>query len=583
MANANKSINICRAMIVVLVLIYQIRIVLDVTETAVSSVANNDIIQTTHSIIQGEDFHLQKRPKIQKVALVKLKEIGNDIDIATVADADADADADTDVNSSKSKSKSNNDNNSLALEVESIHHIPDQRQVIVNLQQIKCRDPILFGRLSGAYVTLIDWEAKTTSTTTIDTTLHDAEHDDDDDDDDDDDTNHAHNQTTAAISTMLVGTYSLPSPGKYFIEVIGLFCNGPQWNATFQNDCMEDPTTHRLTEDTAFIDVVNVTDGTGDVDANADGNSGLDIDGHHGYWKRFDNYSNNDNNSDKNETTTTPLLTRYQPQQCRTEEDLQSDRCQVAMSLEQFAPYEFISTNDNTSESRIQSQLTKLQGEGDGDNDNDNDGKGKSKSPMLLCFIGLSHAREMSREVNLWLSKWNATSIVQSINIDAQFPRLVNPNTIQSKGCNASIIATGQWSAGRKPPGGRYRGLPPTTFDDYQTEVRDMILRLTAPESELKLDDSHKIYLRSIHYNALGDVKTTCPPEDWRSPPVIDTYNEIIKNLSSSMNISFIDTNFIVGPLWDISADFCHYRLDKVASAEALYMLGRLLLPSTES
>ena len=99
-----------------------------------------------------------------------------------------------------------------------------------------------------------------------------------------------------------------------------------------------------------------------------------------------------------------------------------------------------------------------------------------------------------------------------------------------------------------------------------------MILHLTAPESELKLDDSHKVYLRSIHYNVVGYVKTICPPENWRSPPVIDTYNEIINNLPSSTNISFIDTNFIVGPLWDISADFCHYRLDKVAS-----------LPSTES
>mmetsp|Transcript_18236 Transcript_18236/g.27690 ORF Transcript_18236/g.27690 Transcript_18236/m.27690 type:complete len:157 (+) Transcript_18236:2822-3292(+) len=147
------------------------------------------------------------------------------------------------------------------------------------------------------------------------------------------------------------------------------------------------------------------------------------------------------------------------------------------MSVEQFAPYQFITTNNN-SESRIQSQLAKLQG--GSDSDGDSSSEGKPKSPLLLCFIGLSHAREMNREVNLWLNKWNATSIVKSINIDAQFPRLVNRNTIQSKRCNASIIAAGQWSAGRKPPGGRYRGLPPTTFDDYQTEVRDMILSLTA-------------------------------------------------------------------------------------------------------
>jgi len=150
------------------------------------------------------------------------------------------------------------------------------------------------------------------------------------------------------------------------------------------------------------------------------------------------------------------------------------------MSVEQFAPYQFITTNNN-SESRIQSQLAKLQG--GSDSDGDSSSEGTPKSPLLLCFIDLSHAREMNREVNLWLNKWNATSIVKSINIDAQFPRLVNRNTIQSKRCNASIIAAGQWSAGRKPPARwKIQGSPPVPriFDDYQTEVRDMILSLTA-------------------------------------------------------------------------------------------------------
>mmetsp|Transcript_33711 Transcript_33711/g.81504 ORF Transcript_33711/g.81504 Transcript_33711/m.81504 type:complete len:392 (-) Transcript_33711:16-1191(-) len=385
---------------------------------------------------------------------------------------------------------------------------------------------------------------------------------------------------------------------------------------------MEDPTTHRLTDDTAFIEVIDTTNGNGNGNANANENAARDrnMAGQYGYWKWYGidndndsgNGNENDNNNDKknedykNETTTAvaaaPLLTRYQPQQCRTEVDLESDRCQVAMSREQFAPYQFITTDDNNninnnmsinnSESRIQSHLAKLKRE---------EQPNSTTPPMLLCFIGLSHAREMSREVNLWLNKWNADAnnanadadadtqqqsiVVKSINIDAQFPRLVNPKSIQTKGCNATVIAAGQWSAGRKPAGGRYRGLPPTTFDDYQTEMKEMILKLNDhfddddDDDEDRSSHKHKIYLRSIHYNALGDVKTTCPPEDWRSPPVIDTYNEIIKNLSSSMNISFIDTNFIVGPLWDISEDFCHYRLDKVASAEALYMLERLLLP----
>lgn len=432
----------------------------------------------------------------------------------------------------------NNDNNinsQLALEVESIHHIQAKRQIIVNLRQEgicrRCRDPKLLGRLSGPYVTLIKWETETTTYTN--TTLCD------------DDNNQM-------LAQSLVGTYSLPSSGKYFIEVISLFCNGPQWNASFQNVCMEDPTSHRLTEDTAFIDVINVT-------VSALGGNYL-----YGYWKR----SNNETTSSTKTAIPTPLLTRYQPQQCRSRVELDSDRCQATMSRERFDPYQFqfIANNNNKDDmdSRIQSQLLAQQQQQQGE---------EPLPPMLLCFIGLSHAREMSHEVKLWLEKWNVTSVVQSISIDAQFPRFVNIHQMQRYGCNVTVIAAGQWSAGRKPPGGRFRGMPPTTFDEYEFEVRDMILRLSSLSSS-----SNKIYLRSIHYNALGDVKTSCPPQDWRSPPVIDTYNDIIRNLSSSMNISYIDTNFIVGPLWDISEDFCHYRLDKVASAEALYMLSRMLL-----
>ena len=43
------------------------------------------------------------------------------------------------------------------------------------------------------------------------------------------------------------------------------------------------------------------------------------------------------------------------------------------------------------------------------------------------------------------------------------------------------------------------------------------------------------------------------------------------------MNVPFIDTDFIIGPMWDSAGDFCHYRDDKVVKAEALYVLGNLV------
>ena len=194
---------------------------------------------------------------------------------------------------------------------------------------------------------------------------------------------------------------------------------------------------------------------------------------------------------------------------------------------------------------------------------------------ILLCFVGLSHAREMAAAVNLWLQKLN-TSNIKAVSVDAQFPRFVNRQFIQNniigRKCTRTVIAAGQWSVGRIPPGSKYARLPPTQFpqSQYRDEIHNMIV-------DLQASDANGIFLRSIHYNSLGDVKLTCPPQDWRHPAVIDQLNMIIKNLTQSMGVQFIDTSQIIGPMWDAAGDFCHYRNDDISSSEALYMLGRLL------
>jgi len=421
----------------------------------------------------------------------------------------------------------------LALEVESVSHIPEECKVVVDFRKNnsrKCRNPRIFGRISGPYVALIEWEDKLTATEESNPTAGNT-------------TVSGNNATTTDIPMVhqMVGRYSVPSRGRYFIEVIGLFCNGPQWNQSFQKTCMEDPTRHRITQDTAFISVTTV--------------SSLSSELAFGHWKwspptinqtKLSNLTDHDNEDPRNQP---PLLTRYQPQNCRTSLDLKTDRCRIPMSLDRFTPYQF---DDNDAAGRVRSQLSQW-----------------GNKTVLLCFVGLSHSRELAREVGLWLSEWNATNI-QAISMDAQFPRLVNPRRIASRRCTATVVASGQWSAGLKPSGGKYRGMGPTGFPEYEDEVMNMVARL----KKRKLTN---LFLRSIHYNALGDIKTTCPPQDWRSPPVIDAYNDILVDLTTSRKVPFIDTNFIVGPMWDISADLCHYKNDRVARAEALYVLSRIL------
>ena len=560
--------------------------------------------------IRNNNSNNNMTAKVEAETIATTKTVVTVQSVPLAAANDHDDDADTAASSTQSSL--------LASEVESIQNFPFEKRIIVRFfNKRSCRNPRIFGRLSGQYLALVEWEYEYTYTADSNSTLITA-------------TNK--NKTTASenhsttgggggdlVVDRIVGHYSVPSGGRYFLEVIGLFCNwinddaggnsdGNSDNSdddgNFKDVCMEDPTKHRIThETTAFIDVLGndggdssttTTNGSSSSSsaaaaaaaASKENKSTKEEKGEitaaaapYGYWEFNSNSSN---------IQQPPLLlTRYQPQNCRKENELQQDRCSSAMSLDRFDPYRFVYSNNNDGD------------EAEADTDDDEQASSSSssmsravrsklieqlqqnhhQSSLRFCFIGLSHAREMSREVNAWLQsdelglKLNqniSSSTVTAINIDAQFPRSVNPKQILKKKCTSAVIAAGQWSAGRKPPGGRYRGLPPTNFRDYETEVRSMIERL-------QLQATTNFHLRSIHYNALGDVKTTCPPQDWRSPTVIDGYNKILVNLTSQMNVSFIDTNFIVGPLWDISKDFCHYRFDKVAKAEALYVLWKML------
>lgn len=66
-----------------------------------------------------------------------------------------------------------------------------------------------------------------------------------------------------------------------------------------------------------------------------------------------------------------------------------------------------------------------------------------------------------------------------------------------------------------------------------------------------------------------------CPPTDWRSPNVIDMYNQITKRLSTRFGFPFIDTNNIVGVLWDSAEDWCHIK-GAASEAETTYILDKI-------
>ena len=226
-------------------------------------------------------------------------------------------------------------------------HLRDEQRI--------CSNPRFFGRLSGPYITAIQWEqesSSSTSTTTKSTTDIIG-----------------NNMLTNVSSTttmmpmampvsikQITGHYSVPSPGRYFIEVISLLCNDLSFETNFKKVCLEDPTSHRITNSTAFIDVVATTAAAAAELVAHQHNIKKDSPPL-GHWK----WSLPD-------VPEEALFTRYQPIGCGLQDV--SPRCQVPMSRARFSPYEFVYNNNNNN--------------GNNDSNNEDSNSEKSSSPKRI-------------------------------------------------------------------------------------------------------------------------------------------------------------------------------------------------------
>jgi hypothetical protein len=96
-----------------------------------------------------------------------------------------------------------------------------------------------------------------------------------------------------------------------------------------------------------------------------------------------------------------------------------------------------------------------------------------------------------------------------------------------------------------------------------------------------------RVLLRSAHPNALGNEHSQCPPKDFRSLPNADVATSILKEIaegfSSEANnnnetpiVSFVDTGFLIDPVWDSSVDWSHYRWE-AGEMETKFILSEIL------
>ncbi|CAB9524675.1 expressed unknown protein [Seminavis robusta] len=488
----------------------------------------------------------------------------------------------------------------------SIHHTPLHSKIVVTFApNARCPRPYLIGRLSGpALLMITNWTFKPEQIPLDDphSCVQMPSH-----------TGGATNILTNCVTTM-EGTYQLPpkqqqqqqqqQPGStFFIEVVGLFCqdvyyqlrqhqkqnttqqfakwisDDPQAKSLMQYSvtafCPENSRHHRLTQDHATITIANNITATTTTTTTIS-NTPL------GFWTG---------------TSPLPLHTRWQSTKCffdRREGQSISPSCYEQVNTERYKPYSF---EWNTNKHTQQQQKTTLPLELSAAFQQLPQQR-QSSSKEVICFVGASHSGDYYKSaVGLGFKPMgyapfygknemkNLAKKRKTINphnlgagmVGASYPANVTPHLLQTEGveqqgCNRFVIANGQW------PGSFDHGHPDSLWKYYK-DVKKMIASLQHWIVDQDHDDV-RFYLRSIHYNPLGNPIQSCPPTDWRNPMVIDGYNAVLKQVAQEMHVPFLDTNrWISGPLWDSAPDWCHLS-EWVQEVETVFVATSILLPS---
>lgn len=391
----------------------------------------------------------------------------------------------------------------LQFEVDRIIHSPHEAKITVTFKDSndrKCLKPRIMGRLSGQYLTIIQWNdenMKMTQEADAYVTRQDA----------------------------ITGYYKVPSPGRYFIEILGLHCNDFPFDAQFGNICLEDTAHNHLTAKNSFIDVTVTTANATELNfpaTNAINKNPL------GHWKWSDESA-----------VPVPMQTRYQGQNCRGSTE---PRCMNSTSLDRFTPYRFEWSNGG-----VMNDPTKFQ-------------QRNTNNELNLCVAGFSHSRKLMEQLQAILPG-GINRIWHKIHFPAELTMGLGKQILASN-CTFIIVGVGQWA-----------GSKGVTFPDYYTQM----------DSGVQILESLgiNVVLRKIHYNPLGDSISHCPPGDKRTPAVIDGYNEILRNLARKHNVTFIDTGDIMDPMWDAAPDYCHYTKWE-ARMEAFYIVQEFLRMADE-
>jgi hypothetical protein len=497
-----------------------------------------------------------------------------------------------------------NVNSTISSEIKLIVHDPNESKIEVHLlndinsiegerNERRCKFPIFKGRISGVSLSMIQWEKEVESSTTsmpnnnienlsLSTMANNN--------------NNKNMTTTTSNSDIIVGKYDrslMPFSGRYYVEILILLCK--ETPNQFEDDgdgaCLEDTENNKITSDDAYINIVkeeDTDDGVATATATTDVFSFVSP---LGQWyhrdivavNAHDDHDDTANTSLEQQqllplnmtmtTTTVPIFTRYQPVKgCFMEKDKNSTRCRNAMDPNRLSAYQF--QWKNVSHSVLDFDYINRQTSAN-ENENANTGQSSSSTPKYnVCFLGASHSewhiKNCNELVDAAAGYSNVTKSTEKkmvcSHLPFQYPHSVNPkgldhllrrNKIYRSNnylCTHIVIGLFQWSFSFKNINHR-----PPLISKWKQDIKNVI-QIIQNSTYLGIAIP-KLFLRSVHLNPLKLDTSICYPRmrDWRTPINTKLCNKALQEISDeNENVTFIDTDFIIGPMWDVSPDWNH-------------------------
>jgi hypothetical protein len=189
-------------------------------------------------------------------------------------------------------------------------------------------------------------------------------------------------------------------------------------------------------------------------------------------------------------------------------------------------------------------------------------GRTHNKGRIIVCFVGDSHSYYLHVAVMELVASlklpWLEATIIRSV-----FPVLFNVSSLDETHCSVAIFSFAIWPLMYSPF--------PHTAEEHRRQITAMI-----DDVQRNYRGPSRMFFRSENINGLGRYAGWCPASyDRRSPPAFDALNAVTREVCEARNVTFIDLDQIIYPMWDSALDYCHPP-SKVFVAEAEHVLRRV-------